>query len=125
MRIARIVPETAAVTSVYLAADDGRPLPLPSAGQYLTLRLAGAADPAPVRSYSISSGPAADGYRISVKREGVASAFVHDGLLAGATIDVAAPRGEFVMAAEDARPVVLLSAGIGVTPVLATPSAGS
>jgi ferredoxin-NADP reductase/MOSC domain-containing protein YiiM len=118
MRIARIVPETQTVTSVYLAGDDGRPLPLPLAGQYLTLRLAGAADPAPVRSYSISSDPAVDGYRISVKREGVASAFVHDGLLVGATIDVAAPRGEFVMA-EDATPVVLLSAGIGVTPVLA------
>jgi ferredoxin-NADP reductase/MOSC domain-containing protein YiiM len=118
MRITRIVPETPTVTSAYLAADDGRALPRPLAGQYLTLRLAGAADPAPVRSYSISSDPSADGYRISVKREGVASAFVHDGLLVGARIDVAAPRGEFVMAG-DATPVVLLSAGIGVTPVLA------
>ncbi|MDX6421456.1 MAG: hypothetical protein QOG28_6076, partial [Trebonia sp.] len=74
---------------------------------------------APVRSYSLSS--AADGgtYRISVKREphGVASSYLDQGLRAGAILDVAAPRGDFTLG-EGTGPVLLISAGIGVTPVL-------
>jgi ferredoxin-NADP reductase/MOSC domain-containing protein YiiM/ferredoxin len=118
LRIDRVARETATVTSLYLTAADGAPLPRAAAGQYLTLRLAGSADPPFVRSYSISSGPGAAGYRISVKRDGPASRFVHDCLLAGALVDAAAPRGEFVLR-DASNPLVLLSAGIGVTPVLA------
>jgi ferredoxin-NADP reductase/MOSC domain-containing protein YiiM len=120
LRISRVVAETDTVTSLYLAAPDGQRLPAAKAGQYLTLRLSGAGEPAPVRSYSISSGPSSDGYRVSVKREaaGTASAYVHDRLRTGASVDVAAPRGDFVLA-DDAGPVLLISAGIGVTPVLA------
>ena len=94
-------------------------LPVPRPGQYLTLRLTGAAEPAPVRSYSLSAS-APDRYRISVKREshGVASGYIGSGLSIGDELDVAAPRGEFVLGDAD-EPVVLLSAGIGVTPVLA------
>jgi ferredoxin-NADP reductase/MOSC domain-containing protein YiiM len=119
MRVTSVVRESGSVVSLYLANADGAAVVRPKAGQYLTLRLSGAGDPAPVRSYSISSSPRSDSYRISVKREGggVASPYVHR-LVAGATVDVAAPRGEFVLA-EDERPVVLVSAGIGVTPVLA------
>ena len=118
MRVDRVVQESDAVVSIYLAGTDGRALPTPVAGQYVSLRLTGAGEPAPVRSYSISSDPASDTYRISVKREGTASAYVHTRLLAGATVDVAAPRGEFVLIDEDG-PVLFISAGIGVTPVLA------
>jgi ferredoxin-NADP reductase/MOSC domain-containing protein YiiM len=119
-RVEELVPEDATVMSVYLAADDGSALPEPRAGQFLTLRVAGAGEPAPVRSYSLSSGPDADRYRISVKREehGVVSSYLHRTLRAGGTVDVAAPRGEFVLLDED-RPVLLLSAGVGATPVLA------
>jgi ferredoxin-NADP reductase/MOSC domain-containing protein YiiM len=120
MRIDRVVRENSIVRSFYLTTDGGRDLPEPKAGQYLTLRLPGAGEPAPVRSYSISSSPRGDAYRISVKREpkGLVSSYVHTQLHGGATVDVAAPRGDFVLD-DDGGPVILMSAGIGVTPVLA------
>ncbi|WIV55811.1 MOSC and FAD-binding oxidoreductase domain-containing protein [Amycolatopsis nalaikhensis] len=118
LRVARVVPESASVASIHLAADDGAPLPRPEPGQYLTLRVPGAGNPAPVRSYSLSAAPSESEYRISVKRDGVVSGYLHTSLTPGAVVDVAAPRGDFVLTDDD-RPVVLLSAGIGVTPVLA------
>ncbi|WP_410612503.1 MOSC domain-containing protein [Amycolatopsis sp. lyj-109] len=118
LRVTRVVPESATVTSIHLAGGDGAPLPRPEPGQYLTLRLPGAGDPAPVRSYSLSAAPSEREYRISVKRDGVVSSYLTTQLAPGATVDVAAPRGDFVLADDD-RPVVLVSAGIGVTPVLA------
>ena len=119
MRVAGLVHETDLVTSVYLRPNAGHPLPTPLPGQYLTVRLVGAGDPPPVRSYSVSA-PPTDGYRISVKREpgGLASSYIGTTLEVGDEVDVAAPRGEFVLRDGD-EPVVLLSAGIGVTPVLA------
>jgi ferredoxin-NADP reductase/MOSC domain-containing protein YiiM/ferredoxin len=118
LRVARVVPESTTVASLHLAAEDGAPLPRPEPGQYLTLRVPGAGDPAPVRSYSLSAAPSDREYRISVKRDGVVSSYLHTRLAAGAVVDVAAPRGDFVLTGDD-RPVVLVSAGIGVTPVLA------
>lgn len=118
LRVARVVPESTTVASIHLAADDGEPLPRPEPGQYLTLRVPGAGNPAPVRSYSLSAAPSDREYRISVKRDGVVSSYLHEKLAPGAVVDVAAPHGDFVLADDD-RPVVLLSAGIGVTPVLA------
>ena len=120
LRVADVVAETATVTSVYLSAEDGDVLPEPRAGQYLTLRAAGAGDPPPVRSYSLSSQPGVNAYRISVKREphGVVSTYINAQLRTGAILDVAAPRGEFVLT-RDVNPLLLISAGIGVTPVLA------
>jgi ferredoxin-NADP reductase len=118
--VARIAREDAQVCSFYLPAADGTGLPAPRPGQYLTLRLSGAGQPAPVRSYSLS-GPAGDGtYRISVKQEprGVASAYLNHNLRTGAVLDAAAPRGDFVLD-QGTGPVLLISAGIGVTPVLA------
>src|SRR6185437_8376603 len=113
-------PESASVSSIYLTAPDESPLPAARPGQYLTLRVTGAGQPAPVRSYSLSSVPGAGAYRISVKREphGVASRYLNGTLRSGATLDVAAPRGAFTLGA-GAGPVLLISAGIGVTPVLA------
>jgi ferredoxin-NADP reductase/MOSC domain-containing protein YiiM len=118
-RVEKLVPEDSTVMSVYLVADDGSPLPRPLAGQFLTLRVAAAGDPAPVRSYSLSSRPG-DGYRISVKREdrGLVSSYLDTKLRPGSLLEVAAPRGEFVLGDDDA-PVLLLSAGVGATPVLA------
>ncbi|SDO70177.1 MOSC domain-containing protein YiiM [Nakamurella panacisegetis] len=121
MRVAELVHETARVTSVYLAGTGTEALPAPRPGQYLTLRLPG--EPATVRSYSLSA-VAPDHYRISVKREtqGVASTYINTALAVGDEVDVAAPRGAFVLT-DAATPVVLFSAGIGVTPVLAMLSA--
>lgn len=119
MRVTRVVHETELVTSVELRPTDGVPLPAPLPGQYLTIRFDGAADPAPVRNYSLSAA-SADHYRVSVKREpkGLVSRYIATALAVDDRLDVAAPRGEFVLDEGDA-PVVLLSAGIGVTPVLA------
>jgi ferredoxin-NADP reductase/MOSC domain-containing protein YiiM len=120
LRVVELVREDSTVMSVHLVADDGSRLPAPRAGQFLTLRVTGAGEPAPVRSYSLSSGPDADCYRISVKREehGLVSSYLHATLRVGSLLEVAAPRGQFVLAAEDG-PVLLLSAGVGATPVLA------
>jgi ferredoxin-NADP reductase len=71
-----------------------------------------------LRSYSLSSAPGAAAYRISVKRYGVVSTYLHDRVAAGATLEVAAPRGSFALL-DSPAPVVLISAGVGATPVLA------
>ena len=112
-----IVRESSTITSFCFTAPEGA-LPHPLPGQYLTLRVAGAGDPAPVRSYSLSSAPGGSDYRISVKREGIASTWLHEKLQVGARVDVAAPRGDFVLT-EGTSPVLLISAGVGITPVLA------
>jgi ferredoxin-NADP reductase len=106
LRVEAIVPESPSVTSFHL---DGTGLARPEPGRHLTVRVPGG-----VRSYSLSS----DSYRISVKRDGVVSTWLHDHLEVGDTLEVAAPRGDFTLEPGD-EPVVLLSAGVGVTPVLA------
>jgi ferredoxin-NADP reductase/MOSC domain-containing protein YiiM len=120
LRVTGVVAESTTVSSICLAAPDGSPLPAAPAGQYLTLRITGAGQPAPVRSYSLSSAPGAGTYRISVKAEsnGTASSYLNREVRPGAVLEAAAPRGDFVLA-DGSGPVLLLSAGIGVTPVLA------
>jgi ferredoxin-NADP reductase/MOSC domain-containing protein YiiM len=119
LRVDRVVREDEQVSSIYLTATDGAALPAAQAGQYLTLRIGAAGQPAPIRSYSLSSTTADGTYRISVKQEphGVASGYLNRDLRAGAVLDAAAPRGDFVLD-EGTGPVLLISAGIGVTPVL-------
>jgi ferredoxin-NADP reductase/MOSC domain-containing protein YiiM len=118
LRVNAVRRESACVTSICLAADDHATLPRPRPGQYLTVRIPG--EPAPMRSYSLSGDPTASDYRISVKREdrGQVSRWLHDHVAPGSVLDVAAPRGNFYLTEAD-TPVVLISAGIGVTPVLA------
>jgi ferredoxin-NADP reductase/MOSC domain-containing protein YiiM len=120
LRVTKIVTETAAVSSIYLAAQDGTALPAAQAGMYITVRVSDAGQPAPVRSYSLSSAPGAAVYRISVKAEarGEVSQYLNRTLRAGATLEVAAPRGDFVLDDDSSGAVLLISAGIGVTPVL-------
>ena len=120
LRATKVVPESANVSSIYLGAEDGSPLPAAKAGQYLTLRITGAGQPAPVRNYSLSSAPGAGTYRISVKHEpgGAASGYLNCELRPGATLEAGAARGDFVLE-EGTGPVLLISAGIGVTPVVA------
>src|SRR5215813_14343799 len=113
--------ESASVVSVHLADPDGVAVPSAVPGQFLTLRLPVNADAAPLlRSYSLSGPPAAKSYRISVKREphGAGSQFIHTRLHAGDLLETAAPRGTFLLRS-GTRPAVLLSAGVGATPVLA------
>jgi len=119
LRVTKVVRETETVSSIYLAAPDGAALPAAEAGQYLTLRIDRDGKPGLVRNYSLSEAPDTGTYRISVKREphGAASGYLTSGLKAGTLLDVAAPRGDFLLDG-GTGPVVLVSAGIGVTPVL-------
>ncbi len=113
--------ESESVVSVYLADPGGAAVPPALPGQFLTLRLSAGDSGRPLlRSYSLSGTPGADTYRISVKREphGAGSRFVHSRVHAGGTLEVAAPRGTFVLQPGES-PVLLISAGIGATPVLA------
>jgi ferredoxin-NADP reductase/MOSC domain-containing protein YiiM/ferredoxin len=120
LRVAEIRRESTTISSFLLApADDSAPTPIAEPGQYLTVRVRPEADGAPlVRSYSLSAVPDERGYRVSVKREGAVSRYLHDRVTVGDLLDVAAPRGSFILRA-GTRPVVLISAGVGATPVLA------
>jgi ferredoxin-NADP reductase/MOSC domain-containing protein YiiM len=120
MRVAQIRNESASVTSFILEPADGQPLPPFYAGQFVAVRLHLDHDKPPVlRSYSLSDLPASDHLRISVKREtnGIGSAFLCDRTRPGDVLEVSAPRGSFTLRAGD-NPVVLLSAGVGATPVM-------
>ncbi|HEY2040643.1 MAG TPA: MOSC and FAD-binding oxidoreductase domain-containing protein [Edaphobacter sp.] len=119
LRVASVHQETSEVTSIVLESTDKSPLPTALPGQYLALRLyPDKGSPPVVRSYSISGASNSGTYRISVKREtGPGSRYVVDATHMGDMIDTSAPRGEFVLR-PGTHPVVLLSAGIGVTPVL-------
>ncbi|MET0577498.1 MAG: MOSC domain-containing protein, partial [Ilumatobacteraceae bacterium] len=112
--------ESSVVTSYLLGAVDGAPVPPALAGQFLTLRLRPTAGAAPlIRTYSLSGPPGGDEYRISVKLEpfGAGSTYLQ-GVQVGQRLDVAAPRGTFTLRPDD-DPIVLASAGVGATPMLA------
>ena len=119
-RVSRKVRESGNVTSLLLEPSDGQPVAAALPGQFVVLRLGPASAPALLRSYSLSGGPNAVSYRVSVKREahGAASAYVNDELEVSDTVQASAARGSFTLRPGD-TPLVLLSAGIGVTPVLA------
>jgi ferredoxin-NADP reductase len=120
MRVANINKESESVTSFILAPIDGHPLPLCQAGQFVVLRLLVNPDKAPVlRSYSLSDLPAADHLRISVKNElnGIGSSYLCNRARVGDVLDVSAPRGSFTLRRSQ-NAVVLLSAGVGATPVM-------
>ncbi len=120
LRVVGVTRESATVTSLSLASPTGAPLPGARAGQYLTLQVPLSAAQRAVRSYSLSSAPGSATYRISVKREehGEVSRWLHANIHVGDTVNTAAPRGDFVLT-DTATPVVLVSAGVGATPVLA------
>jgi len=121
LTVTAIGRESDSVVSVHLADPEGAAVPPALPGQFLTLRLPVSPGGQPLlRSYSLSGEPGADTYRVSVKREvhGAGSRFVHARLRADDTLEAAAPRGTFILRPGE-RPVLLISAGVGATPVLA------
>ena len=120
LRVSRKLRESDNVTSLVLEPTDGQPLAATLPGQFVVLRLGPAPAPALMRSYSLSGEPGASSYRVSVKREahGAASAYVNDEVEVGDIVQASAARGSFTLRPGD-TPVVLLSAGIGITPMLA------
>ena len=121
LAVTAIDHESADVLSLTMQSADGQPLPTALPGQYVVLRLQPAGSGPPLfRCYSLSGAPSAERYRISVKIEpnGVAGTYLRDHVRVGDDLEVSSPRGSFILQSGE-RPVVLLSAGIGATPVLA------
>jgi ferredoxin-NADP reductase len=121
MRVTGKRRESGSVVSFDLEAKDRRPLVVPLPGQFVVLRLRPEPNVEPLlRSYSLSGAPNAERYRVSVKLEphGAASTYLDARVKVGDVVDVSAPRGNFTLQ-PGAGPVVLLSAGVGATPVMA------
>jgi ferredoxin-NADP reductase/MOSC domain-containing protein YiiM len=121
LRVSRIDRESLDVLSFSLEAAGDRPPAMPLPGQFIVLRLRPEPNGPPLyRSYSLSGPPVAERYRVSVKiePEGRAGTYLESRVRVGDVLDASAPRGGFVLRAGEG-PVVLLSAGIGATPVLA------
>ncbi|HUA44581.1 MAG TPA: MOSC and FAD-binding oxidoreductase domain-containing protein [Solirubrobacteraceae bacterium] len=121
LTVTAITVESDSVISIRLEDPGGAALPAARPGQYLTLRVQPDKERRSVlRNYSLCGPPDAGYYRVAVKRErdGAASGYLHTRLTVGDQLDIAAPRGTFILDRTDA-PVLLISAGIGATPVLA------
>jgi len=126
----RKVPESESITSFYLVPEDGTGLAEFLPGQFLTFKLTIPGQSKPViRTYSLSDSPEAEYYRVSIKREpppkdqpdappGLSSSYFHDHVEVGTTLDVAPPRGKFHLDLDSERAVVLLSGGVGLTPMI-------
>jgi uncharacterized protein len=118
-RITRVVDESSVIRSFHLEPADGKGIVAHEAGQHLPIRVRlGAAEPV-LRTYTLSTAPSDGYYRISVKRQGLVSNHLHDDLAVGDMIEARAPAGGFVIDPLEARPAVLLAAGVGITPMLA------
>lgn len=119
-RVSKVVDESAAIRSFHLVPADDAGLIPHKAGQHLPIRvtLPGVAKPQ-IRTYTLSVAPSDGVYRISVKRDGRVSAYLHDTLKTGDTIEARAPAGDFTIDPFERRPAVLMAAGVGITPMLA------
>lgn len=132
--VAHKVPESADTFSFHLKPHDGKPLPPFKPGQYLTfqVRPPGAAK-AITRCYSLSDCARSSHYRVTIKRcppppetshpPGACSSYFCDKVKVGDILDVKAPSGYFFLDLEKDRPVVLISAGVGVTPMISMANA--
>lgn len=114
--VTTVVPESSVVTSYYLrpkqgACDDFSP------GQFLTLKASIDATEQ-IRTYTVSSQPGAESYRISIKRDGLFSSYMTDSVVAGSILKARAPSGNFHLRQQVSGPLVFVAAGIGITPML-------
>ena len=120
LRVAQVRQESDSVFSLELAPTDEKPLAIALPGQFIVLRLRPEPDRTLLRNYSLCGPSGAGTYRLGIKKEthGAASNYLASHVRVGDVLEVSAPKGSFVLQPGD-RPVVLISAGIGVTPVLA------
>lgn len=123
----RKVKESEVITSFYLQPKDGGPLPLFQPGQYITVRVRIPGDEyTSLRHYTLSDAPGKDTFRISVKREdggegkpaGAVSTYLHRNVREGDVVELTAPAGDFTLKTEGADPIILLSGGVGLTPMI-------
>jgi uncharacterized protein len=135
--VVRKVQESEEITSFYLKPEDGDDIPNFQPGQFLTIKLDIPGQPKPVlRTYSLSDYPEpCDTYRLSIKREpaprdldvppGLSSNFMHDRIQEGSVIPAKPPSGKFVLEVHKPGPVVLISNGVGITPMISMAKACS
>lgn len=125
--VAKKVKESDVITSFYLKPEDGEAIAPYQPGQYISVKLEIPGEPyTHVRQYSLSDAPGKDYYRISVKREntdqskpeGKISVFLHEQIKEGEVLPISAPAGNFVLDLEHERPIVLISGGVGLTPLV-------
>ncbi len=120
--VVRIENESETISSFYLASEDGKALASYKPGQYLPIRLDIPGEDASLnRTYTLSQAPNGKIYRLSIKREakGLASQRFHDQMKPGSILEAMAPRGKFTLQEKSPRPIVLLSGGVGITPMIA------
>ncbi len=118
-RVVDIADESSVIRSFYLESTDDAGLLTFDAGQYLTVQAnPSSEDKACIRTYTLSSAPLDKTYRISVKKEGRVSSYLHDQVKVGDVLKARAPKGNFTLDAQDNRPAVLLTAGVGITPMM-------
>lgn len=125
--VTRKVKESEVITSFYLKPEDGKELADFHPGQYITVKCDIDGEPhTHMRQYSLSDAPGKDYYRISVKREdgengnpsGIVSSYLHKKVQEGDILEITAPAGEFVLQTDHDLPVVLISGGVGITPMI-------
>lgn len=121
------VKESDVITSFYLKPKDGKQISTFIPGQYITVKMESPDEKyTHLRQYSLSDRPGLDYYRISVKREdskgdipaGVVSSYLHDHVKEGDIIPITAPAGDFYLDIESKRPLILISGGVGLTPMM-------
>ncbi|WP_028400418.1 NO-inducible flavohemoprotein [Ectobacillus panaciterrae] len=125
--VVKKVIESSVITSFYLKPEDGKELSTFEPGQYVTVKVNIEGEQyTHNRQYSLSDAPGKDYYRISVKREsgmnetpaGIVSNYLHNYVEEGSVLELSAPAGDFVLNQESKLPVVLISGGVGITPMM-------
>lgn len=121
MRVVKIEQESSVIKSFYFEHANGKALLPFNAGQHLTIQVKPSnSEKSLIRTYTVSSAPNDDHYRLSIKKEGqgVVSSFMHDQLKVGDVINAKYPKGDFYIDVAEKRPAVLIAGGIGVTPMM-------
>ncbi|MGA2412348.1 MAG: SRPBCC family protein [Candidatus Binataceae bacterium] len=122
VEIVKVERESSIISSFYLRRADGAKLAPWEPGQFLPIRvpIPGRAEPV-LRTYTLSTCANPDFYRLSIRRmdPGLVSAFLHDNAQAGFRFAAMTPRGKFYLDQANNRPLVLLSGGVGLTPMVA------
>ena len=122
--VTKVEDASQVIKSFYLESEDGARIACHKAGQFLPVEVQPPGTTEPIRrTYTISSAPNGSFYRLSIKKEpgeppGVTSNYFHDHVTVGSTIRAMTPRGKFVLDESSTRPIVLLSAGVGLTPMI-------
>jgi uncharacterized protein len=126
--VTKVTKESDVISSFYLEPDDDHRIHCHKAGQFLPIEIQlPGQDETIKRTYTISNAPNGEYYRLSIKREppakpglppGLSSNYFHDQVKPGSTIRALSPRGQFTLAESSTRPVVLISGGVGITPMI-------